>query len=202
MRDEIHNRFIDNLNRARNLVVLYNRVAGAGRGRRPVHATDILRAATVFAHAALEELLRGLAAWKYPAAGELVLNEVPLVGISDHGRPEKFFLGKLATHRGKSVQDLITESVSAHLGNFTVNNTTDLSVFLRKIGVEPETVNPEFPALSELIARRHHIVHQADRNDVPGQGHHRAQQLNPSTVTGWLDAVSRFVQQVLDQVPN
>jgi hypothetical protein len=167
-----------------------------------VHATDILRAATVFTHAALEEVMRGLATWKYPTAGEPVLNEVPLVGITDHGRPEKFFLGKLVNHRGKTVQDLITESVSAHLGNFTVNNTTDLSVFLRKIGVEPETVNQDYALLSELIARRHHIVHQADRNYVPGRGHHRARQLNPNTVSSWLDAVGRFAEQVLAQVPN
>lgn len=184
------------------MVALYNGVAGAGRGRRPVHAADILRAATVFAHAALEEVMRGLATWKYPTASEPVLNDVPLVGISDHGRPEKFFLGKLAMHRGKSIQDLIAESVSAHVSNFTINNTTDLSGFLRKIGVEPGTVNQYFPVLSELIARRHHIVHQADRNDVPGQGHHRARQLNPNTVTSWLDAVGHFVEEVLAQVPN
>ena len=167
-----------------------------------MHATDILRAATVFAHAALEEVMRGLATWKYPVADEGVLNEVPMVGISAHGRPEKFFLGKLAAHRNKTVQQLITESVSAHLGNFTVSNTTDLSVFLRKIHVNPETVNNEFTMLSELIARRHHIVHQADRNDVPGQGHHRARQLNPDTVTNWVAAVRRFTGRVLDQVPD
>ena len=202
MQEEIKNRCLDNLNRARNLVALYNGVAGAGRGRRPVHAADILRAATVFAHAALEEVIRGLATWKYPTASESVLNDVPLVGISDHGRPEKFFLGKLAMHRGKSIQDLIAESVSAHVSNFTISNTTDLSGFLRKIGVQPETVNQYFPVLGVLIARRHHIVHQADRNDVPGQGHHRARQLNPNTVTSWLDAVGHFVEEVLAQVPN
>jgi hypothetical protein len=30
-----------------------------------------------------------------PFASEEVLNEIPLLGISKHGRPEKFFLGKL-----------------------------------------------------------------------------------------------------------
>ena len=183
MRDEIRQRFTDNIARAQNLVAVYRRVTGVGQGRRPVNSTDILRAATVFAHAALEEVFRGIATWKYPTANEAVLNEVPLVG-SEHGRPEKFFLGKLAAHRQKSIQALIDESVRAHINNFTINNTTDIATFLRRIGIDPIAVNQEFELLIQLISRRHHIVHQADRNDVPGQGHHRARALSANDVGG------------------
>lgn len=202
MRDQIRRRFEDNIARAQNLVVVYREIAGAGQGRRPVHSTDVLRAATVFAHAALEEMFRGLATWKYPTAGENVLNEVPLIGLSEHGRPEKFFLGKLANHRQKTVQDLIGESVRSYLSSFTVNSATDISIFLRKIGVNPDDVNQEFAELTELISRRHHIVHQADRNDVPGQGNHRARGINPNDVERWVGATIRFVTQVLGRVQD
>jgi hypothetical protein len=202
MRDQINNRFQDNIRRARNLLAVYRRLDPGGQGRRSVQDTDVLRAATVFTHAALEEVFRGLVSWKYPAAAENILNEIPLVGITETGRPEKFFLGKLGSHRGKTVQKLIDESITAYVGNLTVNNTTEISGIIRKIGIEPETVNAEFAHISELVQRRHHIVHQADRNDTGGHGNHRAIALHPSTVEGWISAVERFVNSVLTQIPD
>lgn len=202
MRDQITYRFQDNIRRARNLLAVYRRLDPGGQGRRSVQDTDVLRAATVFTHAALEEVFRGLVSWKYPAAAENLLNEIPLVGISETGRPEKFFLGKLGAHRGKSVQQLIDESITSYVGNLTVNNTTEISGLVRKVGVEPETVNGEFAQISELVQRRHHIVHQADRNDVGGYGNHRAKALHPHTVEEWIAAVERFVNSVLAQIPD
>lgn len=202
MRDQIQQRFHDNLARVRNLIAVYGRIRGAGQGRRPVQAGDVLRAAVVFNHAAIEEVFRGLVAWKFPGAAEGVLNDVPLVGIADHGRPEKFFLGKLAAHRAKTVQEVINDSVNAYLSNFTVNNVGDVSGILARVGVAPADVNAEFPVLTELFARRHHIVHQADRNEEPGRGQHRARGINVNTVTAWVDATERFVGQVLARVPD
>jgi hypothetical protein len=202
MRDQIRRRFVDNNARVRNLIAVYGVIRGAGQGRSPVQAADVLRSAVIFNHAAIEEVFRGLIEWKFPAGSEGVLNDVPLVGISEHGRPEKFFLGKLASHRAKTVQQLIDESVNAHLGNFSVNNIADVCAILTKIGVAPNDVNAEFALLTEMLARRHHIVHQADRNEAPGQGHHRARSINVGTVTGWVDATSRFVTNVLAQVAD
>jgi len=200
MLDEIQNRFTGNIERARNLLQLYEGLDGGGQGRRPVHATDILRAATVFTHAAIEELLRGIAAWKYPDAPETILNEVPLVGISEHARPEKFFLGKLTAHREKTAQQIINESVQAFLGTFTVNNTTDISSFLRKFGVDVDAVNESYPQLSTLIDRRHHIVHQADKNENRGRGNHRARPIHQDTVREWIDATSQFGDAVINEL--
>lgn len=200
MHDQIVRRFQDNIRRARNLLSVYQRLDPGGQGRRSVQDTDVLRAATVFTHAALEEVFRGLVGWKYPSAAEILLNEIPLIGISETGRPEKFFLGKLGAHRNKTVQQLIDESVSSYVGNMTVNNTTEISSFVRKLGVEPDMVNHQFAAISELIERRHHIVHQADRNDVGGHGNHRAQALHSQTVENWISAVENFVTSLLEQM--
>jgi hypothetical protein len=76
----------------------------------------------------VEAYIENHAKKKFPASNEGVLNEVPLLGISEHGRPKKFFLGKLARYRTKTVQELIDESVNAHLGNFSVNNVAGVSM--------------------------------------------------------------------------
>lgn len=199
MREEILERFTGNVARARNLIAVYWQIARPGRGRQPVPTVDVLRAAVVFLHASFEDVMRSIAAWKFPHAGEAVLNEIPLVGT--FGRAERFHLGKLAAHRNKTVQALIDESVSGYLSTFTMNNTDELAAFLTKIGVEPNAVNGEFALLAQVFARRHHIVHQADRNDAPGQGHHNARGLNHETVTGWIDSVDRFVRALLPLVP-
>ncbi len=67
-------------------------------------AAEILRSVVVLNHAYLEDFLRNIALWLLPAASEETLNEVPLSG-SRHA--EKFWLGKLAKHRGKTVDDFL-----------------------------------------------------------------------------------------------
>lgn len=161
----------------------------------------MLRSATVLLHAALEEVFRSTALWKYPAAQEDVLNSVPLVG-SESGRPEKFFLGRLAAHREKGVQDLIEESVQSYVNAFNVNNTGDIAAFARTVAVNISGINGEFPTLDELFKRRHHIVHQGDRNDEPGQGNHRARSISEWRVNRWIEAVNRLGNEFLDRVPE
>lgn len=200
MRDEIRERFEANLARVRNLIQIYEQVARPTPGRQQVGTIDILRAATVFLHAALEEVFRNAARWKYPAAPQTLLNEIPLVGTS--GRPERYLLGHLASHREKTVQEVINQSVEEYLDRFTVNNVPEAIKVLSKLGINPNSINEEFPVLAELFERRHHIVHQADRNDLPGPGHHEARGLNRATVSGWVGGVERFINQLLAQIPD
>jgi hypothetical protein len=202
MRAEILQRFQDNLARVDNLVTVYQNLGGGGRGRRPLHAADILRGATVLMHASLEEVFRSVGKWRIPSLGEFALNDVPLVGVSETGRAEKFWLGKLAVHRTKSVQALIDESVVAHMNNFSINNPNDMAAFMRKVGVEPQPYDQHFAALAELIQRRHHIVHQADRNDQPGPGHQRARSISVAQVSEWATATRAFITRFLQEIPD
>ena len=200
MLDEIRSRFDSNLERAYNLLTLYVHLHEGEKGRRPVHSTDILRSATIFTHAALEDFLRGIAAWKYPDSPESVLNDVPMVGSSSHARPEKFFLGKLVAHKEKTAQEIINLSVKAFLNTFTVNNTTDISSFLCKFDVAIEKVNKHFDLISTLIERRHHIVHQADKNENRGRGNHQARPIHQKTVLSWINAVNDFGSDVMNEL--
>jgi hypothetical protein len=157
-----------------------------------IHTQDILRAAVVFLHATLEDFLRYIGETYLPATGEEVLNRVPLLGTQDVLRPEKFFLGKLAQHRGKTVDQLITESVNAYLDRVSFSDTTDISNLLEGAGIPVQEVRPLYLRLSALMTRRHQIVHRADLVDVPADHLRKARPIDAATVTEWAGAVKKF----------
>jgi hypothetical protein len=200
MKDDIEERFKRNLARVENLLKVYKSIGRTGKGRQQVNAGDVLRSATVFLHATLEDFLRSMATWKLPGASVDVLNGVPLVGLNTHGRPEKFSLGALAAHSGKTVQDVIRESVIASLERETYNDTGEISKLLTSIGLQPGQLNGQFPTLAEMMSRRHHIVHRADANPNPGTGHHHAKSIGVKKVKKWVSAVEEFITAVLGKV--
>jgi len=170
-------------------------------------AAEILRAVVVLNHAYLEDFLRNLALALLPLAGEEALNSVPLAGTT--GRAEKFFLGKLARHRGKGIDDLIRESVSTHMERSTFNSVTEILLFLESIelklprtkenvasplpqlGVERDTL----ALLEAMMKRRHHIVHRADRNNA-GDG---LLEITQNEVVLWLAATLLFTLSLAQQ---
>jgi len=140
-------------------------------------ASEILRAAVVQNHAYLEDFMRTLALAFLPTADENVLDDVPLAGLGQANRAEKFYLGKLTRHRGKTVNDLISESVTEHMERSSFNSVTEIMSFLRSIGLKlpdgkdesPESI-PKLPVTPDILAildqmmkRRHQIVHRADK---------------------------------------
>lgn len=187
MIDTIIVAFNDNASRVENLLALYEQSHGRGRGRRSVNATDILRAAVVLLHATLEELLRGTARWRLPSAPAGALEGIPLVGAK-----ERFTLGELTNHRGKTVDDVIAESVLTYLERSNYNSTREIASFLTSIGVDVARVNGRFADIDALMQRRHIIVHQADRNPQRGRGVHRARHITVHMLRNWIDAVRAF----------
>src|SRR5882724_1600829 len=109
--------FLANLGRVSNLIALYERTSGRGKGRKAVHEADVLRAAVVFAHATLEDFIRSICAYFLPQADASVLDEIPLAGLNSAGRPEKFLLDRLTTHRVKSVDQVIRLSGAGVFGS-------------------------------------------------------------------------------------
>jgi len=201
MRDRILDKFNRNIARAQNLVSLYTkRLAGLGQGRRPVHSSDVLRAAVVLLHATLEEFLRGLALWKLPAANAEVLDGIPLAGSP--GRPEKFLLGRLAQYRAMNVGNLIDKSIEEHLSRSSYNSTDEITVLLRDLGIEVDAISDRFADIQELMQRRHHIVHRADADERPGRGHHEAKSIGRGAVGRWIEAVHEFADSVLAALPD
>lgn len=202
MREEIYERFQLNIGRVDNLVSVYESVKPSGKGRKDVSSLDILRAATVFLHATLEEVLRGLIVWLYPRSGSRVLDQVPLLGTGAHGRAEKFLLGNLAAFDGQLVIDVIEQSVERYANSVSFNRCQDIAAVLQDVGVAPTDVNQTFSELEQLMSRRHQIVHQADKNPSSGPGQQAAQSIGAHTVRDWRRAVDGFVRALFLHLPH
>jgi hypothetical protein len=197
MKQEINDRFALNIARVKNLVAIYtNLLAGQGQGRRGHKETDVLRAATVLLHASVEDALRSLAYWKLPNSATQVLDQIPFAG----GTAMKITLGVLSAQRGKSVDDVIKESVNANLERSNYNNAGEVRLLLQSIGLNTVVVQPYLQTLDDAMKRRHQIVHRADANPNSGQGNHRVASIAPATVNDWVANTEQFVQAVLAQV--
>jgi hypothetical protein len=192
----IANRFDQNLARVTHLVSVYEGLSDPGQGRRPVNSSDILRAATVFLHASLEDALRSLELLVLPNAAREEIDKVPLKGLGLHG--QKFLLGDLLAHRGIAVDDLIHQSVAEYLERRSYNSSTEVDTAIRRLRIDPAPVRHLYSDLEEMIARRHHIVHQADRHDVHGHGHHKAKSIGLSMIRRWITCVHALVRRVFD----
>jgi len=185
-------RYSENLNRVNNLVCVYeSHPDSKGKGRKAVQATDVLRASVVLLHATFEDMCRTIERELLPFASEEIVNEIPLVGTARHGRPEKFFLGKLVSHRGRTVHEVIARSVEAHLDHMSYNSIEEFCTFLTRVGFCKNPFEPLLPQLSSLMNRRHHIVHQADRSEKQGRGHQQAKSLSREAVRGWIACVQK-----------
>lgn len=156
---------------------------------------DILRAAVVFIHAYLEDFLRTLATELLPAGDERGFEDIPLAGSRSFGRGEKFALGQLAQHRGKTVDQLLRRSVADYLSRSNFNSTTEIASLLVKLGFRPEEHNKAFVAIDRMIERRHQIVHRADKRGDLGQT--VLQPITRNEVVEWLQATFSFTSGLL-----
>ena len=199
MNSEIRARFDRNIARVRALVAVFEKTNLPRRGRRTTESTDILRAAVVLLHAAVEDVLRSLERRTLPKADADLLEDIPLAGQQRLG---KFTLGNLAAFRGRTVNDVLDLSVEAYLQRMTYNSPGELAEGLERLGVEPAKVNSHFASLEELMKRRHHIVHRADRDEKKGSGHHPTRSLSKSQVIEWANVAEAFIGAVFREIPD
>jgi RiboL-PSP-HEPN len=174
-----------------NLAVAYVKPREEGAGERRETSDDILRSVVVLTHAYLEDFLRTLARALLPIASEAAVNAIPLAGLGGNtGRAEKFFLGKLTQHRGKSVDDVIRESVEEYLGRVSFNSGTEIMSFLGQLGVKPN--DPwQLKYLDQMIQRRHLIVHRADKIN------NKVQAIKAGRVLNWSKTTVAFMGDLL-----
>ena len=127
---ESFNRFDRNIQRVDNLCNLFEQ-AKASPKRPTVKEADILRAAVVFLHSALEDYLRGILSDLLPQIGdEAAINGIALIDPQD--RAEKFYMGKLLPYKDMTVASLISDSVRQHMKKVSFNDVTDIASWLKK----------------------------------------------------------------------
>jgi hypothetical protein len=190
MRDEIAEHSALNLARVRELVRVHEGLAADDPGAASSEATDVLRAAVVFLHATLEDVLRTLLERRWlRVADPRTFDDVPIATGPDL-RQQKITLADLVLHRGKSVADLVQESIDAHLERSSFNHVGDIKTALARSGVDARSVAPYEGALAAMMSRRHQIVHRADMPQVFGSGRRAATPLALATVEAWIAAVA------------
>lgn len=196
IRDAIQETFEGNLRRVEALLILHSELRAGGTSGASDRESDLLRSAVVFLHASLEDLLRHTLAWRWPLAGKEYFEDVFLVGCSR----EKFKLQELVSHRGKSVDEVLAESVDEALERFNFNHPGDIRSALGKAGVGEDVVTPYAARLRAMMSRRHLIVHRADRNELRGSRDSSTTPLPVVTVEKWRDAVRGFGDTLLSEL--
>ena len=193
-------RFDENANRVKNLVALY-RGLNIGQPGKPLTAkSDVLRSSVVLLHAAMEEFLRELARVGLVHGSPDALAKIPIAG--SEGRAEKFDLGSLSKFKGDGVTELIQKSIGEHLGRTTYNDPGNVKTLLKGVQIAVNEDRFRWDDVGNMMARRHKIVHEADRNPKRGRGHSRSEPLSQETVNKWIRAVEGLVTAVLDANAN
>ena len=123
-------KFNQNIARVDNLCNIFEAVKVSPK-RPTVKEGDVLRAAVVFLHSALENYLRSTLAEWLPRKGDKKAIDGISLPTSD-ARAEKFFLGALLEFSGKSVDDLISESVQKHMTRVSFNDFSEYVRGLKK----------------------------------------------------------------------
>lgn len=181
MLTSIRKRTHENLDRAKNLVEVYDRA----NGNPSLHDTDILRAAVVFLHASLEDCLRSIAYEKLPLATQRELNKTE----------QKVLLSKIAEYRDRTVDELVKDVIEEYLGRKTYNNSDEIKAALKALAIEiPGDVISD---TESAMQRRHKIVHRADRGEKESGEIGSIALIRTSQVTRWIGEVERFVDAVL-----
>lgn len=195
---EVMQHALTNYLRVERLVNLYHREVEGKKGRPDSSIIDVLRSAVVFIHATLEDGMRAVIRHKFPRGKREILDKIPLAGISPSGNPEKFFLGRLAEHSGKSVDEVIEESLGAFLERTSFTSANDLSYWLTVLGLDLKIVQRYLPKIEAMMKRRHHIVHRGDKSDEIGPGKQYARSLNAKLVQDWNATVNVFLVRITE----
>jgi hypothetical protein len=191
----VRERLDSNLKRVQSLVQLFNQVESKGGPTK----TDLLRAAVVFLHATLEDVLRTGLELRLPHASPEHFAMLDFA-VGDATK-EKITVSQLARHRGKTVDQLLQERIRAYLRRSNFNNVADVDTALERMAVDKSLLAPHRDVLATMMTRRHWIVHRADHNEgATGPGRQRTRQIGAATVTTWKDTVAAFCCTLLDEL--
>ena len=203
---EIKSRVNANVSRVEGLVKVYTEMGkngNYGQGRRPTGFSDVLRAATVLLHASIEDLLRSIARWKLPLTRDAAaLKDYPFPVSVLEKRQDKVTMGDLLKFKSKSAKQIIKQGINEYLDRSSYNNTREIARLLKDLKIPDENMKEHYSDIEKMMKRRHHIVHQADRNDTPGQGHHKTKPINVHTLNKWINCVRDFSNKLLDELES
>ena len=121
---------------------------------------------------------------------------------------ERFSLVDLAAFRGRTVDELIAQSVEEHLERSSFNHPGEIDEVLAKIEFGYRIEKPLTDALASLMIRRHAIAHRFDRevDGLVGPGPNLrvrsigGKPIDPNSVAKWIKAVQEFGEDILSEI--
>lgn len=198
--DFTNGEFLENQRRVENLISAAAGLA-AGSPAQIELSHDVLRAAVVFLHSSLEEIVRNLYVQRLPnVKNKDNLNKIPLLTDPPNIRPAPVFLGQLAQFSGQFVENVIIKSIEAYVDSFNLNNTTQLAQSLQLVEIGVVKVEKYFPELNRLMARRHQIVHQMDRTNALDPLTVPLSPIDIETVSQWKLTLEDFASALFESV--
>ncbi len=98
---------------------------------------------------------------------------------------------------------MIRESVQGHLARVSYNNYDEVIFLPENLGLVPKTyLDPQAKHLIALMARRHMIVHRADRQLILGTERLGLKLIELEVVQQWIEAARAFglsiIQGIMD----
>ena len=194
------NQYDEGVSRVSSLLALYENLQKEGsiRKSKEIRPTDILRAALVLLHSAEEDYFRNILVHWYPLkADSKAMSEVSLAG-SD-GRTSKYSFDRFASFSGKTVDEVISESVREHFSRMSFNSYKDIDSRLKKIGISLAAFQRQAD-IDKLIQRRHKVVHEVDLVRDASSGKRQTRSIKSAQVRTWMECSMSLVQMIDDQV--
>lgn len=200
MHDFTNGEFSENMTRVANLIAASKSLVEQGaQAQKP--ADDVLRAAVVFLHSSLEEIIRNLYLYRLPSAGVDSLNKVPFAAHESSHRVKNILLGELLEYQGQFVENVIRESINQYVNTLNINNANQLIDCLKLAKVPHEPFRQFFEPLNSLMKRRHQIVHQMDRSNELDPLASPITSIEVKTVDGWRENLELFAKALFEAVP-
>lgn len=194
---------IDNLSRAKSLVDLFERTSDNSIGSDD-ERSELLRAAVVFMHSSIEEIVRNLFVSRLPNASKDILNGLAYSAYPSNDRKNGVLLGDLLhNHAGRLVENVIFDAINSHVDRLNINNSDQLVAQLKKVQIDTVPLTHLLEKLNLLMKRRHQIVHQMDREDALDPDTRPISAITSRTVNEWFASVAEFHAEIIRQAePN
>lgn len=201
MNDFTNGEFAENMVRVSNLIAASQKLVTQD-AKDAESADDILRAAVMFLHSSLEEIIRNLYLYRLPSVGQEALNKIPFVTLEGIHRSKGILLGDLYMYQGSFVRNVINESINNYVNTLNINNADQLAECLKLADIQVEPLRQFFSQLNSLMKRRHQIVHQMDRANELDPLSDPVNQINATLVADWKQSLEGFANMLFDSVPK
>lgn len=184
--------FEKNIERVESITNLYSSLKEESRkDTKDYTLTDMLRAAIVLLHSSFEEYFRlVLIQWLPTKADDNTLKDIPIALHAGNKRTEKIYLNDLSKYRGKTIDEVIRDSVTEHMALKSFNSQEEIRGWLSKVGIIVDDFNG-FDAIDKAVKRRHKIVHEADTNRSGAR--ERLSAIKPTDIATWISAYKNLV---------